>query len=274
MRALDRIVNMFDPLSFARSLGFEPDEFQAEFLMSNSPREMLNWTRQGGKSTVTGLKAYGLTKTDPGLGIIVSPSERQSKEMMIKIKEFYHADPDKIELDGQASKTEVKFKNGSRIVALPANIKTIRGYSAPKWVIFDEAAMCPDEVYKGVRPMLATTPGSKLFLISTPKGKRGFFYDEWKDGKQWKKMHVKASQIKRISAEFLEEERRSLGEKWFQQEYEGAFLNVNENLFDMNAIMGAFGSFETNLSTEEKVDYEFENIPILSARYPWLNNMR
>lgn len=276
MSALDRVVGIFDDVHFAKSLDFIPDKYQSLFLQSNHTRFILPWTRQGGKSTITSLKAYALSKTDIGLGIIISPSERQSKELMLKIKEFYHKDIYSFEFDGRESKTEVLFKNGSRIVALPANVDTIRGYSAPKWIIFDEAAMIPDAVYKAVRPMLATVPDSKLFLISTPKGKRGFFYREWiSTSDKWFKLKVTAHMIDRISSEFLKEERESLGEKWFKQEYECEFLNVNEQLFDMDIINSAFVGSISDLELPVKESkISTNNSFIFSERYKWLNNIR
>ena len=39
-----------------------------------------------------------------------------------------------------------------------------------------------EEVYRAVRPMLAVSQGS-LWLMSTPYGKRGFFYDAWARGR-------------------------------------------------------------------------------------------
>ncbi len=39
----------------------------------------------------------------------------------------------------------------------------------------DEAARVSDELYRAVRPMLATS-GGRIVLLSTPFGKRGFFF--------------------------------------------------------------------------------------------------
>src|SRR5437588_583874 len=60
----------------------------------------------------------------------------------------------------------------------------------------------------------------RLFLLSTPYGKRGFYHDAWsRGGDDWARFEVPASQIPRILPHFLAEERRALGESWFQQEY-------------------------------------------------------
>jgi hypothetical protein len=67
--------------------------------------------------------------------------------------------------------------------------------------------------------MLAVARG-RMVLLSTPCGKRGFFYDTWTNGSPtWHRIEVPASQVPRIAPDFLEEERRSLGESWFRQEY-------------------------------------------------------
>jgi hypothetical protein len=71
--------------------------------------------------------------------------------------------------------------------------------------------------------MLAASNG-KLICLSTPHGKRGFFHDAWANGAaDWQRIEVPAEQIARIRPEFLEEERRSLGESWYRQEYECSF---------------------------------------------------
>jgi hypothetical protein len=59
-----------------------------------------------------------------------------------------------------------------------------------------------------------------LICLSTPHGKRGFFYDCWVRGAgDWKRIEIPATQIPRIKPDFLEQERRALGESWFRQEY-------------------------------------------------------
>jgi nitrogenase molybdenum-iron protein alpha/beta subunit len=66
--------------------------------------------------------------------------------------------------------------------------------------------------------MLAVSLG-RLTLLSTPFGRRGFFFKEWSEGEAWKKIKITAEQCPRISPEFLREERLALGDWWFQQEY-------------------------------------------------------
>jgi hypothetical protein len=61
--------------------------------------------------------------------------------------------------------------------------------------------------------MLAVSQG-RLVCLSTPYGRRGFFYKAWADGgAEWKRVEVTAEKVARIPPEFLEEERRELGEQ-------------------------------------------------------------
>src|SRR5207244_3774051 len=86
-------------------------------------------------------------------------------------------------------------------------------------LIIDEAARVPDDLYRAVRPMLAVS-GGRMICLSTPYGKRGFFYDAWaQGGADWLRIEVPAERIPRIPPEFLEEERRAIGDSWYRQEY-------------------------------------------------------
>jgi hypothetical protein len=71
--------------------------------------------------------------------------------------------------------------------------------------------------------MLAVSDG-RLICLSTPWGKRGFFHNAWaRGGDDWARIEVPASRISRISAAFLAQERRALGEAFFRQEYQCSF---------------------------------------------------
>src|SRR4029077_16036981 len=101
----------------------------------------------------------------------------------------------------------------------PCQADTIRGYSRVHMLVIDEAARVPDDLYRSVRPMLAVS-GGRLICLSTPFGKRGFFYDAWSEGgDDWKRIEVPADKIPRIKPECLQEERRAYGPSYYRQEY-------------------------------------------------------
>jgi hypothetical protein len=229
-----------DAVTFARKrLGLEPDELQAEALGSTANRGILLCSRQWGKSTVAAAKAVHRAFTrDGALVVVASPSERQSGEFLRKVEEM--AGRLGIAARGDGYNTlSVAFPNGSRIVGLPGTEGTVRGFSAVSLLLIDEAARVPDPIYKALRPMLAVGRGD-LWMMSTPYGKQGFFYETWEHGgAHWKRVRAAALECSRISAEFLEEEREVLGPLWFRQEYLCEFVDSGGAMFDRDVVEGA-----------------------------------
>ena len=163
-----------DIVSFVREqLGFDPDEKQ-QLVLRGGRRGIVNCTRQWGKSTVTAAKAvHRAHSVAGGLTLVVTPSARQSAEFLRKAEEFVRRLGIKVRGDGD-NEISIVFPNGSRIVGLPGNEVTARGYSA-SLLLIDEAARVDDRLYRAMRPSLAVANGD-LWLISTPYGKRGFFW--------------------------------------------------------------------------------------------------
>lgn len=239
-----------DPVALFRLAWGEPDEWQAETLTSTERRVMLNCARQSGKSTVTSTLAVAEThRKARALVLLLSPTLRQSSELFQKYMTVYRAAQDAgIALPSKyETKLTHELMNGSRVVSLPGKPDTIRGFSAVSLLIIDEAAFTSDLLYKGVRPMLAVSKG-RLMLLSTPMGRRGFFYEEYsKRRSNWKYVEVPASKNPRIDEDFLREEREALG-PLYAQEYECQFLDNETGMFDYDTIQRAIdaGELEDN----------------------------
>ena len=137
--------------------------------------------------------------------------------------------------------------NQSRIVGLPGNEATVRGFSAVSLLLVDEASRVSDELYLAIRPMLAVSGGA-LWLMSTPFGKKGFFYEVWtRGGPAWERVRAPATECPRISREFLEEERATMGERWFRQEYLCEFEDTVSGVFDRDLMERAVREYVTPL---------------------------
>jgi hypothetical protein len=167
---------------------------------------------------------------DPGLILLLSPTLRQSGELFRdKVSRLYAAMGKPVAVV-QQSALQMELANGARIVSLPGDEETIRGYSGVKLPIVDEASRVSDSLYFAVRPMLAVS-GGRMVCLSTPFGKRGFFYEEFTGKAGWQRVRITADQCPRISPEFLAEERRALGERWYRQEYECDFSDAIDSVF-------------------------------------------
>ncbi len=219
-----------------QKLGLEADAAQRRVLTTGSTRVVLNCTRQWGKSTITAAKAVHHAFTQPGtLSLVASPSGRQSGEFLRKAAEFARRLKVRPKGDGD-NEISLEFPNRSRIVGLPGIEATVRGFSAVSLLVVDEAARVEDELYLAIRPMLAVSQGT-LWLLSTPFGKRGFFYETWeRGGPEWERVRVPATECPRIARAFLEEERRTMGERWFRQEYLCEFVDAVSGVFDRDVV--------------------------------------
>jgi hypothetical protein len=243
------------PVAFCREqLGFTPDPKQAGILRENHRRLLVNCSGQWGKSTVTAAKAVYIAMTQPeSLVLIASPTERQSGEFVRKVKTFMYRLGIRPRGDGYNS-ISVQFPNGSRIIGLPGeNDGNIRGFSGVSLLVIDEASRVNDTLYHAARPMVIIGEGD-IWLLSTPCGKRGFFYEEWTNGGDlWNRVSVPATECPRISAELLEEERRILGEDMFNQEFMCRFVDGNGAIFDRELVELAFSKFVPRLEIKEDI---------------------
>lgn len=199
---------------------------------------MLCTSRQAGKSTVTSVVAVHTAISKPGaLVLLIAPSMRQSVELYNKVVQV-HSSTRGLPPLRYETRTGCEYETGSRIIALPGKPETIRGFSAVDLIIVDEAAFVQDQLVAGVRPMLAVSQG-RMMMISTPFGRRGTFFETWRNDNGWRKIKVTADMVPRIDPAFLEEERIALGDAVFSQEYDAEFLSAETSLFNYDVIQAA-----------------------------------
>jgi hypothetical protein len=232
-----------DAVLMANRAGIVPDAWQSDLLRSDAKQMILLCSRQSGKSTITSILAlHQAIYRDDSLILLLSPSLRQSQELFRKLQFFYNAlesanTPQAVE----ESALRMELSNGSRIIALPGKEATIRGFSGVSLLIIDEASRVEDALYQSVRPMLAVS-GGRIILLSTPFGKRGFFFAEWTDGGGWRRTKVTADQCPRIDKAWLERERKMIGDWWFLQEYMCEFVETDDQVFSYDDIQNALDS--------------------------------
>ncbi|KAA0257226.1 hypothetical protein FHQ18_11720 [Deferribacter autotrophicus] len=148
---------------------------------------VLLWSRQTGKSFLISLWAVlrALELKNHTI-LIISPTERQSKNLIDKVKTHVQAFKiagaqvnEKMFDDLKINQLEVVLPNGSRIIGLPANPDGVRGFSGD--VILEEAAFFKDgrAVLQAIFPTITRKKEYKLIAISTPRGKNDIFYHLW-----------------------------------------------------------------------------------------------
>ena len=147
--------------------------------------------RQVGKSFTGAGRAVSRALLRPKTDLLIaSPSERQSFEAVLKCRDWAEAFNVAIkdvleERDAPGalmSSATIRFRNASRIIAVPGKPDTVRGFSADVWM--DEFAFFedPSATWKAILPSISNPlKGLKTaFITSTPNGKSGRgkrFYD-------------------------------------------------------------------------------------------------
>jgi hypothetical protein len=199
---------------------------------------LLLCSRQAGKSTTAAALALQAALLEPpALVLLLSPTLRQSGELFRdKVCRLYNALDRPVPATRETALT-LELANGSRIVSLPGEEGTVRGYSGVALLVVDEAARVPDALYFSIRPMLAVSRG-RLIAMSTPFGKRGWFFEAHRGKEPWQRVRITADQCPRITKEFLQEELRAIGDRWFRQEFFCSFEDMVGAVFSHEAIFG------------------------------------
>jgi hypothetical protein len=241
LAGLTRLAHRLDPAGIMHDLGFTPDAWQADFLRAADDRILMLAARQSGKSTVVGCLGLHTALFTPGsLVLLLSPTQRQSGELYLKIITYYDNLGRPVP-PVQMTRTSLDLANGSRVVSLPGSAATIRGFSRPALCVIDEAAQSDDDLYIAVAPMLAL--GGRLICLSTPFGQRGWFHEQYTaGGGRWRRFTATAEQCPRISPVYLAEQRAILGERYYSQEFMCEFVSTVGQVFSTESILDAFKS--------------------------------
>ena len=228
------------PAQMMRDAGLEPDPHQMELLDCNDPQVLVRWPRQSGKSVTCSVKVLHMASFDPGdIVILAGEKEAQAMEVYEKAFRLHGILSEKGELPSiERSNNVLKFGNGSRVLALPSTVESIRGYSA-KLVLIDEAAFTDDKTLGKVSPMLSATNG-QLICPSTPNGDRGWWRDAWKsDDPAWTRLTVSIDQLPRLSEAEIHRQKATLTPNQFRQEFLLEFLDTDLQFYSTETIEGA-----------------------------------
>lgn len=240
---------------YCHQLDFRPDLWQLEVLSAPEKRLAILCGRQQGKSTIVALRAALAATSGPRADVIIlAPTARQSKELFRKACDFITHPNSKMPRIISESAMQLEFSTGARILALPSVPSNVRGFSAIKAVLVDEAAFVPDEIFSAVSPMLAVSNGD-LVTCSTAWLPEGFFYNAIHTNPDFRRWIKPSNENPRITQAFLESERRAMGDLKFGAEYLCEWLP-----------QGTFAIFDPQLIEESQRDWK----PVLDSElFKW-----
>ena len=240
---LERIEGPRSVLEFAELVRFEPDpweRWQRDFLLNNDDQVALNCHRGAGKTAVVSVKALHQIVTVPNFEVLaLSRSDEAAMQLTGYVQKRLGMLRDRPRVI-EDNKHKLVLENGSSITSIPCGDNSPRSYHV-NLMVEDEAAFVPQAVYMAARPTVRAKRGRYL-ILSTPKGKVGHFYDICENQPGWTKFKVTWKDTKRFTPEDIakiERERIEMGEAWFSQEYEGAFVQTSGQIISETWIMAA-----------------------------------
>lgn len=175
-----RVVDPFDAIIKRVML-----PYQREDILANDRFRWNCWSRQVGKSFGKGFRRLVRGMARRRNQLFLSAGGRQSRELMLKVRQHceslkYAFSFDEREagiFDGVTYKQlEIELPEaGIRIIGLPANPETARGFTGD--VFLDEFAMhrSDREIWGAMFPSVLRG-GGELDVASTPRGKQNMFY--------------------------------------------------------------------------------------------------
>lgn len=185
--------------------------------------------------------------------LIASASQLQATKVLREIKEAFRSMPEAIMPEFEKdTETELHLSSGPKLVSLPANPQTVRGFSGS--VALDEFGVLnrkdSEALYEALLPTLVK--GYNMVVVSTPKGKDNLFHDLCNpkmddDGnvvgiRSDKIIRVHWMDVPHVKKAVLEMDlQNKMTKKSFLQEFCCEFVDDEDNsLFDADLIQGRF----------------------------------
>lgn len=175
--------------------------YQRDWVADSARFKIGLWARQTGKSFATAAEAVADCQAHDArrsktTWVTLSAGERQALEWLRKAREWCEAfdlalaDVRETRDGAEAllKSAEIEFPHGARIVAIPANPNTARGYSAN--LTLDEFAFHeqPDAIWRAIYPSISNPLRGqfRIRIVSTPNGRGNRFADLWDKGQPYR----------------------------------------------------------------------------------------
>jgi hypothetical protein len=222
---------------------FEMRDYQMRMLtlLDSNKKAILNCPRQCGKSTVVGGYClwYAMFSTEPESIYILSNKGKSAQSLLDDIKFTYEELPVYLKRGiKEYNKTSIEFDNGSKIQTGTTSKSAIRG-ETPSLLVLDEFAHVQkhiaDEFFTAVIPTIST--GGKIYIISTPCGNIGKFYEIFAEAKAtggngFAAFDMDWREVPGRDDKFKEQMIRATSLQEWKQEFEASFIGSAKTLIN------------------------------------------
>lgn len=170
----------------------------------------------------------------------ISPSFSQGRKVYRELVELLS--PSGIITKANSSTLTIETKFGSTFQAFSMETpNSIRGYTVSGILVLDEVSFFPDTLPDGSEPWssiimpITKARKPKVLMISTPKGKRGLFYEMYLRGlaneKGFKEITATIYDDKLVTEEEIEDIKKRVSPLGFEEEFLVKFLDSSVTFF-------------------------------------------
>ena len=170
----------------------------------------------------------------------ISPSFSQGRKVYKELIELLS--PSGIITKANSSTLTIETKYGSTFQAFSMETpNSIRGYTVSGILVMDEVSFFPDTLPDGSEPWssvimpITKARKPKVLVISTPKGKRGLFYEMYLRGvaqeKGFREITATIYDDKLVTEEEIEDIKRRVSPMAFEEEFMVKFLDSSVTFF-------------------------------------------
>jgi len=202
---------------------------------------ILNWSRQCGKSTFAEIACIESLCKVGKFSAYITPSYKHGQKVYAELMKYL--EPLKIIKKSNASDLRIESIFGTVLQFFSGEAPTsIRGNTISDILIIDEAAYFPDilsngeDIWYNVIQPTTKVRCKKVIMISTPAGKRGFFFNFYNKALNGKDGYFCMTRTiyddKLASEEYIKDMKESTPSKFFAQEYECIFLDSSLTFFE------------------------------------------
>ena len=198
------------------------------------------WSRQSGKSVFAEIALIESMCKPLTFNSYISPTYSQGRKVYKEITQLLENTGIIKKANATTLTIQTIFNSYLQFFTMESPT-AIRGYTISGLLVLDEASFFPDVLADGSEPWssvimpITKARHPKILVISTPKGKRGMFYDMYmkavKKEKGYKEISATIYDDDLVSEEEIEDIKKSVSPIGFQEEFLVEFLDSSLTFF-------------------------------------------
>lgn len=213
--------------------------YQSTILRCNSAYKVLRLGRRSGKSECLAiLILFHMYTIENYKVVLITPFQSQVDLIFKRIEELLSGAPmlsNSVRRSVKAPQYSIELYNGSRVTGFTAGTKSNGGASSARgqdanFLALDEADMLSKADLDSVMAIVANHPDARVWMSSTPTGKRERFYQNCFD-KDWKEFHYSSQVNPNWTTQLDEQFKKSLTSIGYDHEILANFGEQEQGVF-------------------------------------------